>query len=73
MMAIDVSVTQLGNPICGLNADNFVLDTLKGPLDGQNVVIYSVGASSAFRGGSHSTCDYSLTLAPASYQGEQYT
>ncbi|MDD1751964.1 MAG: hypothetical protein LUQ38_02600 [Methanotrichaceae archaeon] len=73
MMAIDVSVTQLGNSICGLNADNFILDTLKVPSNGQNVAIYSVGASSASRGGSHSSCNYSLNLAPASYQGKQYT
>ena len=41
---IGVSVTQLGDSICGLNEDNFKLDTLKAPFYCQNIVIYSVGA-----------------------------
>ena len=71
--AIEISVKQLGDFICGLNVDNFILNTLKTPSYDQNLTIYSVGSSSASRGGGYSACNYSINVAPASDQGRQYT
>ena len=70
-VAIDISIGQFENFLCGLNEDNFIINTLSAPLDGHNASIYSVGASSTSRGGSPS-CNYSINIAPARYQDNQY-
>ena len=70
--AIDATVTQLGDFICGLNVGNFRMNTLKAPANGRDIVIYSVGVSSASSGGGHASCNCSINVAPTSNQGMQY-
>ncbi len=70
--AIDVTVTQLGDSICGLNADNFRMHTLKAPTYGSDIVICSVGISYASSWGNHASCNCSINMAPTSNQGKQY-
>ena len=72
-LIIDASVIQSGYFVCGLNAGNFILNTLEAPSNGHQFVIYSIGVSSTSIGGYHSSCNYSISVAPASNQGEQYT
>jgi hypothetical protein len=69
---IDANVIQSGYFVCGLNSGNFILETLKTPPNGHDVVINSVGVSSTSTRGGHS-CNYSINVAPASNQGGQYT
>ena len=71
--AIDATVTQSGYFFCGLNAGNFILETLKTPPNGHDVVINSVGVAYTSTKGGHSSCNYSINVAPASNQGGQYT
>ncbi|MDM7933771.1 MAG: hypothetical protein QUS08_00090 [Methanothrix sp.] len=72
-VGVDVSVYQLGNPVCGLNGTNFKLDTLNVPPYGPEVVIHSVGASGAPIGQPAPPCSYIINLVPATYLGKQYT
>jgi len=71
IVAIDISINQFEYFLCGLNAGNFIIDTLNAPPNGHNVSIYSVGGSSKPHGGSI-LCNYSMNIAPASYQDKQY-
>ena len=66
-VAIDISINQFEYFLCGLNAGNFIIDTLNAPPNGHNVSIYSVGGSSTPHEGSI-LCNYSINIAPASYQ-----
>ena len=70
---IEVNVTELRGYVCGLDIDNFKLDTLKAPYHGQKVAIYSVRSSAVAIGQPHAPCIYSINVAPASDQGSQYT
>ena len=70
-VAIDISIGQFGNFLCGLNEDNFIINTLSTPPDGYDAAIYSVGASFTSRGES-SSCNYSINIAPVSFQDKQY-
>ena len=70
---IAVNVTKLQGYICGLDVNDFKIDTLKALFYNQKVAIYSVRASAASSGQPHSPCTYSMDVAPASNQGGQYT
>jgi len=70
---INVNVTKLEGFVCGLDINDFKLDTLKAPYHGQKIAIYSVRASAAARGQPHAPCIYSMNIAPADNQGGQFT
>jgi hypothetical protein len=70
---ISVNVTELGGYACGLDINNFKLETLKAPYYGQNLAIKSVRESAAVRGRPHAPCLYSIHVAPAGGQKGQYT
>jgi hypothetical protein len=70
---ISVNVTELGGYACGLDINNFKLDTLKAPFFGQNIAINSVRESAAAHGQPHAPCTYSINIAPAGNRDGQYT
>jgi hypothetical protein len=70
---IEVNVTELGGYACGLDINNFRLETLKAPYHGQKIAIYSVRSSAVAIGHPHAPCIYSINVAPAGNQGGQYT
>jgi hypothetical protein len=70
-VTLDISINQFGKFLCGLTADNFIIDTLNKPADGHDATIYSVGGSFASREGSP-LCNYKINIAPISYQDKQY-
>lgn len=72
-VGVNVSVTQLGIPICGLNYTNFKLEMLVNYIYGPGVVIQSVGAIVAPIGMPAPPCSYIINLVPGTYQGKQYT
>jgi len=69
---IEVNVTKLEGFVCGLDINDFKLDTLKAPYYGQKIAIYSVRAAASARGQPHASCIYSMDIAPADNQGGQY-
>ena len=70
---IEANVTQLEGYVCGLDINNFKLNTLKAPYYGQKVAINSVRSSAVAIGHPHAPCYYSIRIAPETNQGGQFT
>lgn len=72
-MSVSVISPATQQTICGLDATNFKLDTLRVPPYGPAVVIKNVFAISAIAINQSPSCDYWISMVPASYNGKQYT